>query len=189
MLDLITTLVDLKYRWILIVYTLCYVVTWTAFAELHFLDSWLRGDEAHIRDPQRQPCFERVKSFHSAVSVDNQVVNGYGSKAVTASCVDGLVLAMAQSVFESVLAALLVGCVLAKLSMPKRKLPSLLFSQYCAVSERDDTLCLPFDVGALKETHMLVAEIRAKLIKSHHTKEGEFLPLEQREIDLRPSSG
>lgn len=52
-------------------------------------------------------------------------------------------------------------------------------------SERDESLCLMFNVRTLKETHMLVAEIRAKLIKSHHTKEGEFILLDQRELTLR----
>lgn len=56
-------------------------------------------------------------------------------------------------------------------------------------SERDESLCLMFNIRTLKETHMLVAEIRAKLIKSHHTKEGEFILLEQRELTLGMEPG
>uniref|UniRef100_A0A674ADK1 Si:ch211-113j13.2 n=2 Tax=Salmo trutta TaxID=8032 RepID=A0A674ADK1_SALTR len=186
MCDLIGTLVDLKYSWILFVFTLCYIVTWAAFAELYFLGAWLRGDMEHIQDPQWQPCFEKLDSFHSALSIsmDSQIINGYGSRVASANCMDGLVLMMAQSIIESVLDALMLGCILAKLAKPKRRLPTLLFSQHCVVSERDERLCLMFNVKTLKETHMLVAEIRAKLIKSHHTKEGEFILLEQRELTL-----
>ncbi|XP_023822970.2 G protein-activated inward rectifier potassium channel 3-like [Salvelinus sp. IW2-2015] len=186
MCDLIGTLVDLKYSWILFVFTLCYIVTWAAFAELYFLGAWLRGDMEHIQDPQWQPCFEKLDSFHSALSIsmDSQIINGYGSRVASANCMDGLVLMMAQSIIESVLDTLMLGCILAKLAKPKRRLPTLLFSQHCVVSERDERLCLMFNVKTLKETHMLVAEIRAKLIKSHHTKEGEFILLEQRELTL-----
>jgi len=188
--DLIRTLVDLKYRWVFCIFTLCYIVMWTAFAEVYFLDAWLRGDIAHIEDPQWLPCFDRVNSFHSALSVsmDSSIINGHGPRVATTNCIDGIVLVMTQSILESVLNALMLGCILAKLSKPKRNLPSLLFSQHCVARERDGRLCLMFDVRTVKKTHMLVAEIRAKLIRSRHTKEGEFIPVEQREMDLGPNS-
>ena len=140
MCDLIGTLVDLKYSWILFVFTLCYNVTWTAFAELYFLDAWLRGDVEHIQcvphtNPQWQPCFEKLDSFHSALSIsmDSQIINGYGTREASVNCMDGLVLMMSQSVIESVLDVLMLGYILAKIAKPKRRLPTLLFSQHCVV--------------------------------------------------------
>uniref|UniRef100_A0A3P8YY98 Uncharacterized protein n=2 Tax=Esox lucius TaxID=8010 RepID=A0A3P8YY98_ESOLU len=146
---------------------------------------------AHIQDPQWQPCFEKLDSFHSALSVslDSKILNGFGSTRASANCMDGLILTMAQSIIESVLDALMLGCILAKLAKPETRLPFLQFSQHCVVAERDERMCLMFNVRTLKETHMLVAEIRVKLIKSHHTKEGEFIPLEQRELTLGMGPG
>lgn len=46
-----------------------------------------------------------------------------------------------------------------------------------------------FRVGDLRASHMVDAKIRAKLIKSRQTKEGEFIPLEQSEINLGYDTG
>lgn len=40
-----------------------------------------------------------------------------------------------------------------------------------------------FRIGDLRDSHMVDAKIRAKLIKSRQTKEGEFIPLEQSELN------
>ncbi|XP_029556052.1 G protein-activated inward rectifier potassium channel 3-like [Salmo trutta] len=191
LLDIFTTLVDLKYRWFLFVFTMCYVVTWVAFAEIYFLDAWLRDDVAHVHDPQWQPCFENVDSFISALllSVESQRTIGYGSRLVTANCMEGVVLLMAQSIIGSIIDALMVGCMFVKISRPQKRAQTLIFSKHCVISERDEKLCLLFRIGDLRASHMVDAKIRAKLIKSRQTKEGEFIPLEQSEINLGYDTG
>eukprot|EP00063_Salmo_salar_P017984 XP_013992819.1 PREDICTED: G protein-activated inward rectifier potassium channel 4-like isoform X2 [Salmo salar] len=189
--DIFTTLVDLKYRWFLFVFTMCYIVTWVAFAEIYFLDAWLRDDVAHVHDPQWQPCFENVDSFISALllSVESQRTIGYGSRLVTANCMEGVVLLMAQSIIGSIIDALMVGCMFVKISRPQKRAQTLIFSKHCVISERDEKLCLLFRIGDLRASHMVDAKIRAKLIKSRQTKEGEFIPLEQSEINLGYDTG
>ncbi|KAM4619758.1 LOW QUALITY PROTEIN: G protein-activated inward rectifier potassium channel 3-like [Polymixia lowei] len=189
--DIFTTLVDLKYRWFLFVFTMCYILTWVAFAEIYFLDAWLRDDMAHINDPQWRPCFENVDSFLSALllSVESQRTIGYGSRMVTANCPEGVVLLMAQSILGSIIDALMVGCMFVKISRPQKRAQTLIFSKHCVISERDDKLCLLFRIGDLRASHMVDAKIRAKLIKSRQTKEGEFIPLEQSEINLGYDTG
>ncbi|KAJ8347530.1 hypothetical protein SKAU_G00261190 [Synaphobranchus kaupii] len=189
--DIFTTLVDLKYRWFLFVFTMCYIVTWVAFAEVYFLDAWLRDDVAHIHDPEWRPCFENVDSFLAALllSVESQRTIGYGSRMVTANCIEGVVLIMAQSIVGSIIDALMVGCMFVKISRPQKRAQTLIFSKHCVISERDEQLCLLFRIGDLRESHMVDAKIRAKLIKSRQTKEGEFIPLEQSEINLGYDTG
>ncbi|XP_067085097.1 G protein-activated inward rectifier potassium channel 3-like [Osmerus mordax] len=189
--DLFTTLVDLKYRWFLFVFTMCYIVTWVAFAEIYFLDAWLRDDVNHVNDPQWLPCFQNVDSFLSALllSVESQRTIGYGSRMVTANCMEGVVLLMAQSILGSIIDALMVGCMFVKISRPQKRAQTLIFSKHCVISERDEKLCLLFRIGDLRASHMVDAKIRAKLIKSRQTKEGEFIPLEQSEINLGYDTG
>uniref|UniRef100_A0AAY5K0T3 Uncharacterized protein n=1 Tax=Esox lucius TaxID=8010 RepID=A0AAY5K0T3_ESOLU len=189
--DIFTTLVDLKYRWFLCVFTLCYIVTWVAFAEIYFIDAWLRDDVAHVHDPKWRPCFENVDSFISALllSVESQRTIGYGSRLVTANCMEGVVLLMAQSIIGSIIDALMVGCMFVKISRPQKRAQTLIFSKHCVISERDEKLCLLFRIGDLRASHMVDAKIRAKLIKSRQTKEGEFIPLEQSEINLGYDTG
>ncbi|XP_042287420.1 G protein-activated inward rectifier potassium channel 3-like [Thunnus maccoyii] len=189
--DIFTTLVDLKYRWFLLVFTMCYILTWVAFGGIYFLGAWLRDDIAHVHDQQWQACFENVDSFLSALllSLESQRTIGYGSRMVTANCPEGVVLLMVQSILGSIIDALMVGCMFVKISRPQQRAQTLIFSKHCVICERDEKLCMLFRIGDLRESHMVDAKIRAKLIKSRQTKEGEFIPLEQSEINLGYDTG
>ncbi|XP_008935865.1 PREDICTED: LOW QUALITY PROTEIN: G protein-activated inward rectifier potassium channel 4-like, partial [Merops nubicus] len=133
--DIFTTIVDLKYRWFLFVFMMCYIVTWVVFGTIYLFDAWVRGDVWHQGDPE-----------------------------------------------WSMIDAMMVGCMFVKISRPKKRAQTLIFSKHCVISRRDEKLCLMFRVGDLRESHMVDAKIRAKLIKSRQTPEGEFIPLEQSDI-------
>uniref|UniRef100_A0A3Q3LJY4 G protein-activated inward rectifier potassium channel 1 n=1 Tax=Labrus bergylta TaxID=56723 RepID=A0A3Q3LJY4_9LABR len=76
-----------------------------------------------------------------------------------------------------------------KMSQPKKRAETLMFSQDAVISQRDGKLCLMFRVGNLRNSHMVSAQIRCKLIKSRQTPEGEFLPLDQCELDVGFGTG
>ncbi|XP_042656355.1 G protein-activated inward rectifier potassium channel 4-like [Tyto alba] len=189
--DIFTTIVDLKYRWFLFVFMMCYIVTWVVFGTVYFFDAWVRGDVGHRGDPEWQACIENVDDFISALlfSVESQRTIGYGSRMVTANCAEGVILLMAQSIVGSMIDALMVGCMFVKISRPKKRAQTLIFSKNCVISRRDEKLCLMFRVGDLRDSHMVDAKIRAKLIKSRQTAEGEFIPLEQSELNLGYDTG
>ncbi|XP_075184801.1 G protein-activated inward rectifier potassium channel 3-like [Anomaloglossus baeobatrachus] len=189
--DIFTTIVDLKYRWFLFVFMMCYIVTWLLFATLYYLDALLRQDLLHPANDDWAPCFQNVDSFTAALlfSVETQRTIGYGSRMVTTNCQEGVYLIMAQSIVGSMIDALMVGCMFVKISRPKKRAQTLIFSQNCVVCPRDEKLCLMFRIGDLRDSHMVDAKIRAKLIKSRQTCEGEFLPLEQSEINLGYDTG
>lgn len=71
------------------------------------------------------------------------------------------------------------------------KYPSLRsgLSCTCNIAIRDDQICLMFRLGGLRESHTVDAKVRALLIKSRQTAEGEFFPLVQTEIDLGYETG
>ncbi|XP_019728763.1 G protein-activated inward rectifier potassium channel 3-like [Hippocampus comes] len=189
--DIFTTLVDLKYRWFLLVFTMCYILTWLVFGVIYFLGAWLRDDIAHVHNREWQACYANVDSFLSALllSLESQRTIGYGSRMVTANCPEGVVLLMVQSILGSIIDALMVGCMFVKISRPQQRAQTLIFSKHCVICERDEKLCMLFRIGDLRESHMVDAKIRAKLIKSRQTKEGEFIPLEQSELNLGYDTG
>uniref|UniRef100_A0A3B4CUR8 G protein-activated inward rectifier potassium channel 1 n=1 Tax=Pygocentrus nattereri TaxID=42514 RepID=A0A3B4CUR8_PYGNA len=76
-----------------------------------------------------------------------------------------------------------------KMSQPKKRAETLMFSEHAAISMRDGKLTLMFRVGNLRNSHMVSAQIRCKLLKSRQTPEGEFLPLDQLELDVGFSTG
>ncbi|KAK1150100.1 G protein-activated inward rectifier potassium channel 4-like [Acipenser oxyrinchus oxyrinchus] len=105
--DIFTTMVDLKYRWFLFIFMMCYVVTWVLFAGIYFLDAWLRDDVNHTSDPKWRPCVENIDSFLSALlfSIESQRTIGYGYRMVTSNCSEGVILIMAQSIIGSMIDA------------------------------------------------------------------------------------
>ncbi|XP_054611869.1 G protein-activated inward rectifier potassium channel 3-like isoform X2 [Dunckerocampus dactyliophorus] len=189
--DIFTTLVDLKCRWFLLVFTMCYILTWVAFGGIYFLGAWLRGDIEHVHDPRWRACYENVDGFLSALllSLESQRTIGYGSRMVTAKCSEGVVLLMVQSILGCIIDALMVGCMFVKISRPQQRAQTLIFSKHCVICERDEKLCMLFRIGDLRESHMVDAKIRAKLIRSRQTREGEFIPLEQSEINMGYDTG
>lgn len=66
-----------------------------------------------------------------------------------------------------------VGCMFVKISQPNKRAETLVFSKHAVISLRDDRLCLMFRVGDLRSSHIVGANMRAKLIKSKQTQEGK----------------
>ncbi|XP_063058210.1 G protein-activated inward rectifier potassium channel 3-like [Engraulis encrasicolus] len=204
--DIFTTLVDLPLRWFLVAFSTAYLSTWLAFALLYYLAARQHGDlphtygiDGHDSDTTHTPhatrpshaCFENMDGFLAALlmSVETQRTIGYGSRQVSSQCLQGAVLIMLQSILGSMIDALTVGCMFVKISRPQQRAQTLLFSHHCVIAERDGRLCLLFRIGDLRQSHMVDAKIRAKLIKSRQTSEGEFIPLEQSEINLGYDTG
>lgn len=197
--DIFTSFVDLQYRWFLFVFMMCYITTWFLFAGLYYVNAYFRNDLGHLQPLgatenhfiEQKHCYLGIDGFISALlfSVETQRTIGYGSRTVSPACHEGVLLVMMQCIVGSMIDALMVGCMFVKISRPKKRAETLLFSRTCVISNRDDQLCLMFRLGDLRESHMVDAKVRAKLIKSRQTAEGEFLPLEQTEINLGYESG
>lgn len=64
-----------------------------------------------------------------------------------------------------ILQAFMVGIVFAKLSRPKKRTQTLLFSRNAVICQRDDQSCLMFRVGDMRKSHIIEAHVRAQMIK------------------------
>ncbi|KAM9424026.1 G protein-activated inward rectifier potassium channel 1-like [Pholidichthys leucotaenia] len=190
--DLFTTLVDLKWRWNLLIFILTYTVAWLVMASMWWVIAYIRGDLSHGgHDPSYTPCVANVYNFPSAFLffIETEATIGYGSRYITEKCPEGIILFLFQSLLGSIVDAFLIGCMFIKMSQPKKRAETLMFSQDAVISQRDGKLCLMFRVGNLRNSHMVSAQIRCKLIKSRQTPEGEFLPLDQCELDVGFGTG
>ncbi|XP_020649610.3 G protein-activated inward rectifier potassium channel 1 isoform X1 [Pogona vitticeps] len=192
--DLFTTLVDLKWRWNLLIFLLTYTVAWLVMASMWWGIAYLRGDlEMHHSNHNggHNPCVANVYNFPSAFLffIETEATIGYGHRYITERCPEGIVLFLFQSLLGSVVDAFLIGCMFIKMSQPKKRAETLMFSRAAVISQRDGKLCLMFRVGNLRNSHMVSAQIRCKLIKSRQTPEGEFLPLDQCELDVGFGTG
>ncbi|KAK2828695.1 hypothetical protein Q5P01_019729 [Channa striata] len=189
--DIFTTLVDLKWRFNIFIFVLVYTVTWLFFGLMWWLIAYVRGDLDHIADNKWTPCVNNLNGFVSAFlfSIETETTIGYGYRVITDKCPEGIVLLLVQSVLGSIVNAFMVGCMFVKISQPKKRAETLVFSTNAVISMRDGRLCLMFRVGDLRNSHIVEASIRAKLIKSKQTKEGEFIPLNQTDINVGYNTG
>lgn len=64
-----------------------------------------------------------------------------------------------------ILQAFMVGIVFAKLSRPKKRTQTLLFSRNAVICQRDGQSCLMFRVGDMRKSHIIEAHVRAQMIK------------------------
>ncbi|XP_075046600.1 G protein-activated inward rectifier potassium channel 4 isoform X2 [Mixophyes fleayi] len=189
--DLFTTLVDLKWHFSLLIFTLVYTVTWLFFGLIWWLIAYIRGDLEHLGDKNWVPCVQNLNGFVSAFlfSIETETTIGYGYRVITENCPEGIVLLLIQAILGSIVNALMVGCMFVKISQPKKRAETLMFSNNAVISLRDWKLCLMFRVGDLRSSHIVEASIRAKLMKSKQTTEGEFIPLNQTDINVGFDTG
>ncbi|XP_051774883.1 G protein-activated inward rectifier potassium channel 1 [Erpetoichthys calabaricus] len=189
--DLFTTLVDLKWRWNLLIFILTYTIAWLVMASMWWVIAYIRGDLNRAHDSTYTPCVANVYNFPSAFLffIETEATIGYGYRYITEKCPEGIILFLFQSLLGSIVDAFLIGCMFIKMSQPKKRAETLMFSHDAVISQRDGKMCLMFRVGNLRNSHMVSAQIRCKLIKSRQTPEGEFLPLDQCELDVGFGTG
>ncbi|XP_007883424.2 G protein-activated inward rectifier potassium channel 1-like [Callorhinchus milii] len=189
--DLFTTLVDLKWRWNLLIFIMTYTIAWLVMASMWWIIAYIRGDIRPSHGESYEPCVSNVYNFPSAFLffIETEATIGYGHRYITEKCPEGIILFLFQSLLGSIVDAFLIGCMFIKMSQPKKRAETLMFSHSAVISQRDGKICLMFRVGNLRNSHMVSAQIRCKVIKSRQTPEGEFLPLDQCELDVGFGTG
>nr|XP_061789469.1 inward rectifier potassium channel 2-like [Nerophis lumbriciformis] len=205
--DLFTTCVDIRWRWMLVIFTLSFLLSWLLFGFAFWLIASAHGDlsvrlvpvadtSAPGGDGDRgaameEPCFLQVNSFMAAflLSLETQTSIGYGFRSVTEQCPLAVVAVVLQCIVGCIIDAFIIGAVMAKISKPKKRNETLVFSETAVVALRDGKLCMMWRVGNLRKSHLVEAHVRAQLLKSRVTREGEFLPLDNLDINVGFDTG
>ncbi|XP_026750007.1 G protein-activated inward rectifier potassium channel 3-like isoform X1 [Galleria mellonella] len=186
--DIFTTLVDAQWRWTLLVFALSFILSWLLFALIWWLIIFTHGDLT----PQTGsnvtfvPCLNNVNTFTGCFlfSVETQHTIGYGSRTTNEECPEAIFVMCIQSIVGVFIQAFMVGIVFAKLSRPKKRAQTLLYSRNAVICLRDGQLCLMFRVGDMRKSHIVEAHIRAQIIRRKTTREGEILPFYQQELKV-----
>jgi potassium inwardly-rectifying channel subfamily J, other len=82
------------------------------------------------------------------------------------------------------LQCLITGIVFSKLSRPKSRAQTVIFSRNAVVCRRDGQHCLLFRVGDMQRSHIVGISLKAIVIRNRLTREGESIPLCQYPIDI-----
>ena len=198
MSDIFTTLVDLRWRWVLIFFSLSYIISWLVFGGFWYGLAWWHDDlhylsrnETDMPEFWNEPCVYNMEGWRGAflMSIETQTTIGYGVRTVTEECWVGVFIVIWQSVISQVIDAVLVGCIFCKISRPKKRAATLKFSKNAVIAERDGKLCLMLRLGDIRQSHLYDCNIRAELIQAKITQEGECMPLHAQRVEFNIDGG
>ncbi|KAM9393584.1 LOW QUALITY PROTEIN: ATP-sensitive inward rectifier potassium channel 12 [Pholidichthys leucotaenia] len=212
--DIFTTCVDIRWRYLLLIFCTSFMVSWLFFGIIFYSVALVHGDfEEHPtlkgdglsgggghgptsvhtagEQAQRLPCILHVQGFVGALlfSMETQTTIGYGWRCVTEECPVAVITVVIQSIVGCIIDSFMIGTIMAKMARPKKRNQTLMFSKNAVIAMRDGKLCLMWRVGNLRRSHIVEAHVRAQLIRSYVTAEGEFIPLEQTDLNVGYDEG
>ncbi|XP_061605710.1 ATP-sensitive inward rectifier potassium channel 12-like isoform X1 [Phyllopteryx taeniolatus] len=212
--DIFTTCVDIRWRYLLFIFCTSFIISWLFFGVIFYSVSLSHGDfEEHLMvkgegiaagglyspnsghttegQTKRVPCILHVQGFVGALlfSMETQTTIGYGWRCVTEECPMAVITVVVQSIVGCIIDSFMVGTIMAKMARPKKRNQTLMFSKNAVIALRDGKLCLMWRVGNLRKSHIVEAHVRAQVIRSYVTAEGEFIPLEQMDLNVGYDEG
>ncbi|CAH2057916.1 unnamed protein product, partial [Iphiclides podalirius] len=192
--DTFHTLINLRWRWIVIGTVVVHFAIWLVFAVFWYITALAHYDLEP--DPPKRTCVTGGKDFVTIflASVEAQTTIGFGDRAIDEECPESIFLFIMQLILGTGLSGVLTCVVYAKLTRPEKlSRDGVGFSKKAVISLRDGRLCLMFRAWDLNYDHIISSEFNAHFVHTHRTKEGELvrymarsLYLQQRQFLLWP---
>ncbi|XP_040265833.1 ATP-sensitive inward rectifier potassium channel 11 [Bufo bufo] len=185
LLDVFTTVVDLKWHHTLLIFTMSFLCTWLLFGMIWWLIAFAHGDLDYTEEGF-VPCVTSVQSFTAAFlfSIEVQVTIGFGGRMITEECPLAILVLIVQNIVGLVINAIMLGCIFMKTAQAHRRAETLIFSKHAVIALRNSKLCFMFRVGDLRKSMIISATIRMQVVKKSSSLEGEVLPLNQIDIQM-----
>ncbi|XP_063717955.1 G protein-activated inward rectifier potassium channel 2-like isoform X3 [Symsagittifera roscoffensis] len=199
MADIFTTVVDMKWRWLMLIFILAFNFTWALFGFFWWLIMYFHEDFDHFDDPVGSEgevewdfCLKNTRSYVGAFlfSLETQTTIGYGYRVISEKCSEGIILLIIQSILAAFFESVLIGMVLAKASRAKKRAETVVFSKMACIGVYDGQLHFSVRVGDIRNNSFLVeAHVRMYLIKSKTSEEHDFNPIEFYDMDVGYDNG
>ncbi|XP_050676035.1 G protein-activated inward rectifier potassium channel 3-like [Leptidea sinapis] len=192
--DTFHTLINLRWRWIVIGTVVIHFAIWLVFAVFWYITALAHYD--FEPEPPQRLCVTGGKDFVTIflASVESQTTIGFGDRSIDEECPESIFLFVMQLILGTGLSGVLTCVVYAKLTRPEKlSRDGVGFSKKAVVCMRDGQLCLMMRVWDLNYDHIICSEFSAHFVNTKRTKEGEViryfaqsLKLEQRQFLLWP---
>lgn len=165
-------MVEARWRWTLINFFLAFTVDWMFFGLVYYMIAWRHDDLLEQNLPSTNttwvPCVEHIYGFTSSFlfSIEVHTTVAYGRRSITLECPQAIIAMCLQCILSSICQAFLVGILFAKLTRPKSRAQTILFSKHAVVNSRDEQLCLVFRVGDMRKSRLLNIKVAAFVLKT-----------------------
>jgi potassium inwardly-rectifying channel subfamily J len=184
---LFTTLIEMQWRYHILLFTLQFLLTWCIFGAVYYAIAAVHGDTYQAENNTWVPCIANVYDYTSAFlfSLETQATIGYGLRVVNSVCEFAVLVVIVQTCAGTCVQMLATGVLFAKISRPKGRAKTLLFSRTAVICLEDGEYQLMFRVGDMRtKSHIIGSSIRALMVRSQLTADGELLPLHQEPLTL-----
>ncbi|XP_038206856.1 G protein-activated inward rectifier potassium channel 4-like [Zerene cesonia] len=187
----IVALVETRWRWTLLNYFTAYLSVWLFFGTVYWIISYNHGDFILEHLPPNQntsnftPCVKNLYGFTSAFlfSIEIHTTVAYGKRAITLECPQTITAMCLQCIVSSIFQAIMVGILFAKLTRPRGRTQTILFSRHAVINLRNDKFCLIFRVGDMRKSRILNIKTQAYVIR-FKTEEKEIEISDQIELNV-----
>ncbi|XP_019950018.1 inward rectifier potassium channel 16-like [Paralichthys olivaceus] len=172
--DFFTTLVEIRWMVMILIFSLSYILSWLFFGLCYWLIAFVHGD---VDDTANEPCVYNVHSFTGAFmfSMETQATIGYGFRGMSENCIIAIILVTVQSVFSCLLDTIVIGAVVAKMASARKRAQTVGFSSCAIVNLRDGVLCLSWRLGDFRGNHILEGVVTAQLVRYVKQQQGSIV--------------
>ncbi|XP_071780401.1 inward rectifier potassium channel 16-like isoform X2 [Centroberyx gerrardi] len=164
LMDIFTTLVEIRWRVMLLIFSLSYIISWLFFGLCYWLIAYVHRD---LENLDNKPCVENVRSFTAAFlfSLETQATIGYGFRGMTENCMVAIIVVTIQDVFSCFIDTIVIGIAVAKMASARKRAQTVGFSSCAVVNLRDGAFCLSWRLGDFRGNHILEGTARAQLVR------------------------
>ena len=188
--DFFTTLVDIKWRWNILIFIGGFVITWLIFATFYWIIGFSNGDY-DANDALHKPCIKNMRTFLSAYlfSIETQSTIGYGVLYVTEECPMAYTCVLVQSIIGAALQAALAGLVVAKVRRGRKQNNTIIFSSNACILADGLELKLVFRVADTRTIHAINANVKGYLFRKILSSEGQTIPIKHQIVNFSVEGG
>ncbi|XP_074553368.1 inward rectifier potassium channel 16-like [Halichoeres trimaculatus] len=181
--DIFTTLVEIRWRVMFLIFSLSYILSWIFFGLCYWLIAYVHGD---TEDLDNAPCVDNVRGFTGAFlfSMETQATIGYGNRGMTENCIVAIIVVTVQDVFSCLLDTIIIGIVIAKMASARKRAQTVGFSSCAVVNLRDGVLCLSWRLGDFRGNHILDGVARAMIVRFVKKAQGSIV-MSYQDLDIQ----
>lgn len=182
--DFWNTLVNMRWRWLLVTVLLVNLVAYLLFSFFFYFDAWISGDFDGLTN--HEFCIIGVNNFTSffMLGVETITATGYGYFQPTEHCQLIFGILTFSTLVTIFIDGAFISVVYVKFSKPT--IYSNIFSKKCVINMRNGKFCLILRINDEEGKHWINTHINIYFIQDFVTEEGEVIPNYIHELDIVP---